>query len=137
MVILAASATFIVGAVLCGAAPELWTLFSGRVLLGVAIGFASMIIPVYIGEVTPSHIRGTLITIYQLMVAFGFVVANAFAAWFAHYDPVNLGWRLMFSLAAVPAAIQVSTFVHPLLYEHNSETIDITAVQALSNQNSS
>lgn len=38
MVILAASATFIVGAVLCGAAPERWTLFGGRVLLGVAIG---------------------------------------------------------------------------------------------------
>lgn len=111
MVILAASATFIVGAVLCGAAPERWSLFGGRVLLGVAIGFASMIIPVYIGEAAPSHIRGTLITIYQFMVAFGFVVANAFAAWFAHYDPVNLGWRLMFSLAAVPAATQFVCFL--------------------------
>lgn len=98
-----------------------------------------MIIPVYIGEAAPSHIRGTLITIYQFMVAFGFVVANAFAAWFAHYDPVNLGWRLMFSLAAVPAATQVISLdfrASSLLYEHNSETIDITTVEAITNQNS-
>ncbi|VDM44807.1 unnamed protein product [Toxocara canis] len=111
MVILAASATFMAGAVLCGVAPERWTLFGGRILLGIAIGFASMIIPVYIGEAAPSHIRGMLITIYQFMIAFGFVVANAFAAWFARYDPENLGWRLMFGFAAIPAAVQFVCFI--------------------------
>ncbi|VDK28146.1 unnamed protein product [Anisakis simplex] len=38
MVILIASATFTIGAVMCGAAPDRWTLFGGRILLGIAIG---------------------------------------------------------------------------------------------------
>jgi MFS family permease len=66
-----------------------------------------MVIPIYIGEGAPSHFRGTLITIYQFMIAFGFVVANAFAVAFAQIDPENIGWRLMFACAAAPALIQV------------------------------
>ncbi|PAV78174.1 hypothetical protein WR25_26187 [Diploscapter pachys] len=65
-VILAASALFLVGAVVCAAAPERWVLLGGRILLGIAIGFASMIIPVFISEGSPSHIRGTLVTVYQV-----------------------------------------------------------------------
>lgn len=66
-----------------------------------------MVVPVYISEGAPTRVRGKLVTIYQFMVAFGFTVANAVAAWFAHYDPVNVGWRLMFAFAAVPALVQV------------------------------
>lgn len=66
-----------------------------------------MVVPVYISEGAPTRVRGKLVTIYQFMIAFGFTVANAVAAWFAQYDPVNIGWRLMFAFAAVPALIQV------------------------------
>lgn len=69
-----------------------------------------MVVPVYISEGAPARVRGKLVTIYQFMVAFGFTVANAVAAWFAHYDPVNIGWRLMFAFAALPAVAQVSHF---------------------------
>lgn len=66
-----------------------------------------MVVPVYISEGAPTGVRGKLVTIYQFMVAFGFTVANAVAAWFAHYDPVNVGWRLMFMFAVAPALVQV------------------------------
>ncbi|VDK27868.1 unnamed protein product [Anisakis simplex] len=79
-----------------------------------------MIIPVYISEASPSHIRGTLITIYQFMIAFGFVVANALAAWFAHYDPENIGWRLMFGFAAIPSAIQVKILTSFIVHHDSS-----------------
>ncbi|VDN43219.1 unnamed protein product [Gongylonema pulchrum] len=68
-----------------------------------------MVIPIYISEGSPAKIRGKLVTVYQFMIAFGFTVANAAAAWFAHYDPENIGWRLMFSFAALPAVVQVAT----------------------------
>uniref|UniRef100_A0A915PW95 Major facilitator superfamily (MFS) profile domain-containing protein n=1 Tax=Setaria digitata TaxID=48799 RepID=A0A915PW95_9BILA len=112
-VIIAATVFFIAGAIICGAAFDRWTLLIGRILLGIAIGirFASMVIPVYISEGAPSKVRGKLVTIYQFMVAFGFTVANAAAAWFAHYDPVNIGWRLMFAFAAVPALAQLVGFL--------------------------
>lgn len=70
-----------------------------------------MVIPVYISEGAPAKVRGKLVTIYQFMIAFGFAVANAVAAWFAHYDPENIGWRLMFAFAAIPAIIQVIIFL--------------------------
>ncbi|GMT05300.1 hypothetical protein PENTCL1PPCAC_27474 [Pristionchus entomophagus] len=110
-VILVASGVFFVGALVCAGAPERYTLLVGRALLGIAIGFASMIIPVYIGEAAPAYMRGTLITIYQIMIASGFILANAISVGFAHIDPDNIGWRLMFGFAAVPSAIQLIGFL--------------------------
>ncbi|VDK62980.1 unnamed protein product [Onchocerca ochengi] len=110
-VIIAATMFFIIGAIVCGAAFGRWTLLIGRIFLGIAIGFASMVVPVYISEAAPTKVRGKLVTIYQFMVAFGFTVANAVAAWFAHYDPVNIGWRLMLIFAAVPALVQLIGFL--------------------------
>ncbi|VDN03073.1 unnamed protein product [Thelazia callipaeda] len=111
-VILAASAVFITGAIICGAAFGRWTLLLGRILLGIAIGFASMVIPVYISEGAPAKVRGKLVTVYQFMVAFGFTVANAVAAMLAHYDPENIGWRLMLAFAAIPALAQFIGFLY-------------------------
>ncbi|CAJ0557789.1 unnamed protein product, partial [Mesorhabditis spiculigera] len=111
IIILSASLVFGVGAIVCAVAPEKWTLLFGRVLLGIAVGFASMIIPVFIGEGAPSHMRGTLVTIYQFMIAAGFIVANGVAAGFAQIDPERVGWRLMFGFAAIPAIIQFVGFM--------------------------
>src|SRR5262245_1942374 len=51
-------------------APFAWARFAG----GMAIGAASMLSPLYIAEIAPEKIRGTLVALYQLAIVVGILV---------------------------------------------------------------
>jgi SP family arabinose:H+ symporter-like MFS transporter len=100
-------ALFIAGIMFCvsalGAAlpTHLWQLLAARLLGGVAIGSASLIVPLYIAEIAPAHVRGRLVTLNQLAIVTGILVA--FVSNYA-LAQVDLGsWRWMFGLGAIPA----------------------------------
>lgn len=99
--ILGSAAIFIVGAVTSAAAPEVVTLVISRLVVGVAVGLASAVAPVYISEVAPPDLRGRLVTFFQLAVTIGIVVAYVVGLIF---DPIE-GWRWMLGLGAVPAVV--------------------------------
>ncbi len=97
--ILIASVIFIVGSVGCAAAPNVEVLVVARVVLGIAVGLASATCPVYIAEVAPVAARGQLVTLFQLAVTVGILVAYLVGLAFESSG----GWREMLGLGALPA----------------------------------
>ena len=68
-------------------------------MIGVAIGLASAVAPVYISEVAPPESRGRLVSFFQLAVTIGILVAYLVGLAFDHSE----GWRWMLGLGCVPA----------------------------------
>ncbi|ORY97493.1 general substrate transporter [Syncephalastrum racemosum] len=102
--VLVSSGVFILGSLVLAGAGSYRTLLAGRLVVGLGVGIASMIIPVYVSELAPKVIRGRLSTLNTLVVTFGQVVAYLVNIVFA---TTPHGWRHMFGLAAVPALCQL------------------------------
>ena len=100
-VIVAAAAIFGVGALGTAFAPSVGALIAGRIVVGVAIGAASFVAPLFIAELAPARYRGRLVSVNQLALTSGIVIA--YLVDYA-FSPVA-GWRYMFGLAAIPALI--------------------------------
>ena len=87
----------------------LWPFILYRILGGVGVGVASMVSPLYIAEISPSAIRGRLVSFNQLAIVGGMLIVY-FVNWYiaAQGDDAWLkatGWRLMLASEAVPALI--------------------------------
>ncbi|XP_021001952.1 proton myo-inositol cotransporter isoform X3 [Parasteatoda tepidariorum] len=108
-VIISASIVFSIGSVLMGISANIGMLLAGRVIVGMGIGLASMCVPMYIAEISPQDIRGTLVTINNCAITLGQFIASLVDGAFST-DHVN-GWRYMLGIAAVPAIIQLVGFI--------------------------
>jgi sugar porter (SP) family MFS transporter len=99
--ILVTAAVFMVG-VLCAAfSPAFAFLLGARVVIGLAVGSASMVVPMYIGEAAPPKYRGALVSFNQLAITSGILVS-----YLADYGLASSrDWRLMFGLATIPAVL--------------------------------
>ncbi len=103
-VLLWSGAIFAVGALWSGFAQSVASLCLSRLFLGVAIGTSSFAVPLYIAEISPTRIRGTLVSMFQLMITLGILVA--YFSDFAFADEANpASWRPMFYVGVVPALI--------------------------------
>ena len=105
-IILLADILFILGAILQAQAASVATMVYGRMIVGLAIGAASFVTPMYISEIAPARYRGRLVTLNVLFITFGQVVAYVVGWVFAEYAPEATGWRWMVGLGAAPAVVQ-------------------------------
>ena len=80
--------------------PAIAVLLAAQVVIGLAVGSASMMVPVYIGEAAPPASRGGLVSFNQLALSTG--ILTSYLADYILSAPGD--WRMMFGLARVPAA---------------------------------
>ncbi len=99
------SIVFFVASIGMALATNVYMLIAWRLIEGVAVGFASIVGTLYISEIAPSDIRGSLGFFQQLMITIGILLAYVTNYVFAPTFLGIVGWRWMLGFGAVPAAI--------------------------------
>ncbi len=122
-----AAVVFAASSVETGLASHFTQFVTWRMLGGYAIGLASGISPMYIAEISPAHLRGRLVSLNQLAIVFGILLAQVVNWLIARPVPAGAtaheillswngqwGWRWMFAVTAVPSMLfLVATFLVP------------------------
>ncbi|MEX1010052.1 MAG: MFS transporter, partial [Chthoniobacterales bacterium] len=130
--ILISALIFAVGSIFCAFAPSAGALIAARFFLGIAVGMASFVAPLYLSEIAPQSVRGALISMYQLMITIGIVLAflsDTFFATYADLKPLattisesvssvaggrgqmvmegylSMPWRWMLGVISIPAVL--------------------------------
>ncbi|WP_067481514.1 sugar porter family MFS transporter [Actinomadura hibisca] len=102
--LLIAGVVYVVAALAAAVAQNAGQLVAARVVLGLAVGAASAVVPLYIAEHTPPRIRGGTVSYNQLMITIGILVA--YLTNFALRN-VDGGWRWMLGIGAAPGVVLV------------------------------
>ena len=105
----ASALIFLLSALWCYAAPSVSQLVMARIAGGIGVGFASLLVPVYIAEISPAKIRGALVSLHQFGIVTGMTLAYFVNAWIGRGGNAqwlaNRGWRLMLVATGVPAVV--------------------------------
>ena len=99
--IMIAAVTFTIGALGAAAAPSAGALLAARFVIGLGVGSAALVVPLYLSEIAPTQIRGAISSLNQMMIVIGILAAFIVNAVLASSGD----WRLMLGLAAVPSVI--------------------------------
>ena len=94
---------FVAGSIGSAFAINVEVLLLSRVLLGVAVGIASYTAPLYLSEMASENVRGKMISMYQLMVTLGIVLAFLSDTYFSYSG----NWRAMLGVLALPAVLLI------------------------------
>ena len=105
---------FFFGALGSALAPSFGVMVPARIVLGIAVGAAAATVPVYLAEMAPAHRRGRMVTINELMIVSGQLLAFAINALINALFGGQSVWRWMLIVAAIPAiALFIGLFFLP------------------------
>ena len=117
IVLIISAILFLASAIGCMLSASFTALIIFRLIGGLGIGVASMVSPLYISEFAPSRLRGMMVSLYQLALTIGIVVAYFTNAWLVDHTAVHYTaegmtrifttevWRAMLGLGALPSAV--------------------------------
>ena len=92
---------FLISAIFAAVPHTIVEFLAARFLGGLGIGLASTIAPVYLAEVSPREKRGSIVTLNQMAIVTGILVAYC-TNWAFSFTGAA-AWRWMFGSAALPA----------------------------------
>lgn len=101
-IIMATAVIFILGSVICALASSPVVLILSRVFVGFAVGIVNFVVPLYLSEISPKHLRGTLVSLYQWAITAGILFSYFINAVFAH---AVYNWRWMLFAGVVPGIV--------------------------------
>jgi SP family arabinose:H+ symporter-like MFS transporter len=118
-ILLSSALLFVISALGCMIAEAPYILVAARIIGGIGVGFAAMVAPMFIAELAPAHLRGRLVSIYQLAITLGILcsyISNTFLLAYAsahvgdnggllHYYLVSQVWRGMLGSNMIPALL--------------------------------
>jgi sugar porter (SP) family MFS transporter len=99
--IVGATVLFLIGTVIVSVATGMAPFVIGRLFIGSAIGVASFMVPLYISEIVPARVRGGMVSLNQLAVTIGILVAYGVNYVFSHSE----NWHAMFAVGAIPGLV--------------------------------
>lgn len=101
-IIIATAIIFILGSILCGFAPNVYVLIISRIFVGLAVGIVNFVIPLYLSEIAPKAVRGTLVSLYQWAITAGILFSYAINSVFANSV---FSWRWMLLAGVLPGLV--------------------------------
>jgi SP family arabinose:H+ symporter-like MFS transporter len=116
-ILLFSALLFIVSAMACVVATTPAFLVIARIIGGIGVGFAAMVAPMFISELSPANMRGRMVSLYQLAITLGILISYLTNAGLLHYASTHLPgdgsfmnhflvaevWRAMLGSNMVPA----------------------------------
>lgn len=104
-IILVMAVIFMIGSLGCAMAPNVVIMITFRFILGLAVGGAAAIVPIYIAEIVPANRRWQFVTLQELMIVSGQLIAYTSNAAINEVWGGETTWRWMLGVACVPAVI--------------------------------
>ena len=96
---------FSISAIGCAVSQDFTQLVIFRIVGGFGIGIVSIVSPVYISEVSPAEVRGTMVSLYQLFITIGFLLAYLANYLILKGTSMADYWRPMLGAEAVPDSL--------------------------------
>ncbi|MBR5403446.1 MAG: sugar porter family MFS transporter [Bacteroidales bacterium] len=93
---------FSISAIGCAVSQDFTQLVIFRIVGGFGIGIVSIVSPVYISEVSPAEVRGTMVSLYQLFITIGFLLAYLANYLILKGTSMADYWRPMLGAEAIP-----------------------------------
>jgi SP family galactose:H+ symporter-like MFS transporter len=101
LLIIVASVIFVIGVSLVLLAHSFLMILYARLLLGIGVGIVSVAVPLYVAEIVPAQNRGKYMTLFQLLLTFGIVMAYVVDLIFTPSG----NWRAMLAIVLIPALV--------------------------------